>query len=111
MSLEIMLRGVCDPVRLLELMENFTLFSEEKSGQIKILAQNHQVLGVNAAIPAMLEARAAGYGRGGVFWHTQGAGKSLSMVFFAQKILRQVEENWTFVIVTDRIELDDQISS
>src|SRR5512147_3017507 len=58
----------------------------------------------------MLEARAAGHGRGGVFWHTQGAGKSLSMVFFAQKILRHIEGNWTFVIVTDRVELDDQIA-
>src|SRR4029450_12546500 len=83
---------------------------EERSGLLKILAQNHQVLGVNKAIPAMLEARAAGHGRGGVFWHTQGAGKSLSMVFFAQKILRKVEGNWTFVVVTDRVELDDQIA-
>ena len=109
-SLEVMLRGVCDPTRLLDSVENFTLFSEEKSGLIKIVAQNHQVLGVNKAIPAMLEARAAGHGRGGVFWHTQGAGKSLSMVFFAQKILRTVEGNWTFVVVTDRVELDDQIA-
>ena len=83
--MEVMLRGVCDPARLLDLVENFTLFSEERSGLRKILAQNHQVLGVNKAIPALLEARAAGHGRGGVFWHTQGAGKSLSMVFFAQK--------------------------
>ncbi len=74
-SLEVMLRGVCDPVRLLDLVENFTLFSEERSGLIKILAQNHQVLGVNKAIPAMLEARAAGHGRGGVFWHTPGGGQ------------------------------------
>jgi type I restriction enzyme, R subunit len=101
---------VCDPVRFLDLVENFTLFSEERSGLLKILAQNHQVLGVNKAIPAMLEARAAGHGRGGVFWHTQGAGKSLSMVFFAQKILRHIEGNWTFVVVTDRVELDDQIA-
>ena len=109
-SLEVMLRGVCDPARLLDLVENFTLFSEERSGLRKMLAQNHQVLGVNKAIPALLEARAAGHGRGGVFWHTQGAGKSLSMVFFAQKILRHIEGNWTFVVVTDRVELDDQIA-
>ena len=82
-SLEVMIRGVCEPERLLDLVENFTLFSEEKSGLSKILAQNHQVLGVNKAIAATLEARAAGHGRAGVFWHTQGAGKSLSMVFFA----------------------------
>jgi type I restriction enzyme R subunit len=109
-SLEVMLRAICEPFRLLDLVENFTIFSEEKSGLIKILAQNHQVLGVNTAIPAMLSARAAGHGRGGVFWHTQGAGKSLSMVFFAQKILRRLEGNWTFVVVTDRVELDDQIA-
>ena len=109
-SLEVMLRGVCDPARLLDLVENFTLFSEERSGLCKMMAQNHQVLGVNKAIPALLEARAAGHGRGGVFWHTQGAGKSLSMVFFAQKILRRIEGNWTFVVVTDRVELDDQIA-
>ena len=77
---------------------------------VKMQAQNHQVLGVNEAIPALVEARAAGHGRGGVFWHTQGAGKSLSMVFFAQKILRRIEGNWTFVVVTDRVELDDQIA-
>jgi type I restriction enzyme, R subunit len=109
-SLEVMLRGVCEPARLLDIVENFTVFSEEKSGLIKIIGQNHQVLGVNNAIPAMLAARAEGHGRGGVFWHTQGAGKSLSMVFFAQKILRKIEGNWTFVVVTDRVELDDQIA-
>ena len=109
-SLEVMLRGVCEPTRMLDLVENFTVFSEEKAGLVKILAQNHQYLGVNSAIPAMLAARAAGHGRGGVFWHTQGAGKSLSMVFFAQKILRKIEGNWTFVVVTDRVELDDQIA-
>ena len=91
-------------------MHNVTLFSEERSGLRKMLAQNHQVLGVNKAIPALLEARAAGHGRGGVFWHTQGAGKSLSMVFFAQKILRHIEGNWTFVVLTDRVELDHQIA-
>jgi type I restriction enzyme R subunit len=83
---------------------------ERRAGLIKNLGQNHQVLGVNSAIPVMLAARGAGHGRGGVFWHTQGAGKSFSMVFFAQKIFRRTEGNWTFVIVTDRIELDDQIA-
>jgi type I restriction enzyme R subunit len=58
----------------------------------------------------MLEARQRGHGRAGVFWQTQGSGKSFSMVFFAQKVLRRVAGNWTFVIVTDRVELDDQIA-
>jgi type I restriction enzyme R subunit len=77
---------------------------------IKILGQNHQVLGVNNAISSMLTAREQGHGRAGVFWQTQGAGKSFSMVFFSQKILRKIEGNWTFVVVTDRTELDDQIA-
>ena len=58
----------------------------------------------------MRKARGRGDGRGGVFWQTQGSGKSFSMVFFAQKILRKIPGNWTFVIVTDRVELDDQIA-
>jgi len=109
-SLEVMLRGTCAPARLLDIAENFTLFSEHKSGLVKAMAQNHQYLGVNNAIMATLAARKAGHGRGGVFWQTQGSGKSFSMVFFAQKILRKVPGNWTFVVVTDRVELDDQIA-
>jgi type I restriction enzyme R subunit len=109
-SLEVMLRGTCDRTRLLDLVENFTLFSEHKAGLVKIIGQNHQFLGVNNAIASMLEARKLGHGRGGVFWQTQGSGKSFSMVFFAQKVLRKLAGNWTFVVVTDRVELDEQIA-
>ena len=109
-SLEVILRGLCQPARLLDMAENFTLFSEAKDGLAKVIAQNHQVIGVNNAIGAMRKARAEGHGRGGVFWQTQGSGKSFSMVFFAQKVLRKIPGNWTFVIVTDRVELDDQIA-
>lgn len=109
-SLEVMLRGTCDRGRLLDLVENFTLFSEHKAGLVKVIGQNHQFLGVNNAIASMLEARQAGHGRGGVFWQTQGSGKSFSMVFFAQKVLRKLVGNWTFVVVTDRVELDEQIA-
>jgi type I restriction enzyme R subunit len=109
-SLEVMLRGTCDRTRLLDLVENFTLFSEHKAGLVKILGQNHQFLGVNNAIASMLEARSRGHGRAGVFWQTQGSGKSFSMVFFAQKVLRKAAGNWTFVVVTDRVELDQQIA-
>jgi type I restriction enzyme R subunit len=109
-SLEVMLRGTCDRRRLLDLVENFTLFSEHKAGLVKVLGQNHQFLGVNNAIDSMLEARKLGHGRGGVFWQTQGSGKSFSMVFFAQKVLRKLAGNWTFVVVTDRVELDQQIA-
>jgi type I restriction enzyme R subunit len=109
-SLETMIRGTCVPARLLDLVENFTLFSEHKSGLMKILGQNHQVIGVKNAIRSMLKARKEGHGRGGVFWQTQGSGKSMAMVFFSQKVLRKIAGNWTFVVVTDRAELDDQIA-
>ena len=109
-SLEVMLRGTCDRTRFLDLVENFTLFSEHKAGLVKIIGQNHQFLGVNNTIAAMLTARKLKHGRGGVFWQTQGSGKSYSMVFFAQKVLRKVAGNWTFVVATDRVELDDQIA-
>ncbi|MEO6953394.1 MAG: type I restriction endonuclease subunit R, partial [Polyangia bacterium] len=109
-SLDVMIRGTCEPSRLLDLVENFTLFSEHEGGPLKVLGQNHQVLGVNNAITAMLCAREEGHGRAGVFWQTQGSGKSFSMVFFAQKVLRKIPGNWTFVIVTDRTELDTQIA-
>lgn len=109
-SLEVIIRGTCDRSRLLDLTENFTLFSEHKTGLVKVIAQNHQYLGVNNAIDSMLAARTSGHGRGGVFWQTQGSGKSFAMVFFAQKVHRKVAGNWTFVVVTDRVELDDQIA-
>ena len=107
-SLEVMLRGTCEPRRLLDLVENFTLFMEARGGLIKIVAKNHQYLGVNNALKALDEVHHR-RGRLGVFWHTQGSGKSVSMIFFSQKVLRKVAGNWTFVIVTDRKELDDQI--
>ena len=89
-------------------MENFTLFMEVQGGSIKLLGKNHQYLGVNNAIEALqdIESRA---GRLGVFWHTQGSGKSVSMICFAQKVLRKIPGNWTFVVITDRQELDHQI--
>ena len=107
-SLETMLRGTCEPARLLDLIENFTLFSEVKTGVVKVLAKNHQYLGVNNAIESYKNAKKQ-EGRIGVFWHTQGSGKSISMIFFAQKILRRIHGSATFLIVTDRQELDKQI--
>jgi type I restriction enzyme, R subunit len=112
-SLERALRGLMEPERLLDYVENFTVFEEGKGGLIKKVAKNHQFLGVNRSIARLLDLRESEKGtrkRLGVFWHTQGSGKSLSMVFFAQKVLRKVLGSCTFVIVTDREELDDQIS-
>jgi type I restriction enzyme, R subunit len=107
-SLETMLRGTCEPFRLLDLVENFTLYMDVTGGQVKLVAKNHQYLGVNNAIDALHDIKER-QGRLGVFWHTQGSGKSVSMIFFSQKVLRKVPGNWSFVIVTDRRELDDQI--
>lgn len=112
-SLERALRGLLEPARLLDYMENFTVFEEGKGGLIKKTAKNHQFLGVNKSIARLVELRESNereHKRLGVFWHTQGSGKSLSMVFFTQKVLRKLPGAWSFVIVTDREELDDQIS-
>jgi len=106
-SLQTMLR-VCEPKRLLDLVENFTLFQEAPGGLIKLTAKNHQYLGVNNALEALADIRQR-EGKLGVFWHTQGSGKSVAMMFFAQKVLRKIPGNWTFVVVTDRQELDGQI--
>jgi len=92
----------------LDIAENFSRLPEEASGLVKIVAKNHQVLGVNNAVAAVQDLK-GGQGKLGVYWHTQGSGKSYSMVFFSQKVLRKLPGNWTFVVVTDRIELDDQI--
>ncbi len=105
-SLDSILRGTCEKSRLLDLVENFTRFSESKGAVGKIVARNHQFLGVNKAVTALQNSED---GRVGVFWHTQGSGKSYSMVFFAEKVFRKLKGNWTFVVITDRTELDDQI--
>jgi type I restriction enzyme R subunit len=108
-ALETILRAACEPSRFLDLVENFLLFDDAKGGLRKVVGKYHQVLGVNRAIEAV-KAIGENQGRLGVFWHTQGSGKSLSMVMFAEKVLRRIGGNWTFVIVTDRQELDDQIA-
>ena len=106
-SLDTTLRATCAPDRILDIIENFVLFTIDDQGRTaKIIARNHQYIGVNNAFQSLREGKD---GRLGVFWHTQGSGKSYSMVFFAQKVLRKQRGNWTFVIITDRIDLDDQI--
>lgn len=107
-SLETVLRGTCAPERLFDLIENYTVFEETRHGVIKKIAKNHQYLGVENAVRAV-QMRSLGEHKLGVFWHTQGSGKSLSMVYFAGKILRKLPGGWTFVVVTDRQELDRQI--
>ncbi len=82
--------------------------ARQKARLTKLVAKNHQFLGVNKAISAAQQIK-ENQGKLGVFWHTQGSGKSYSMVFFSQKVLRTLPGNWTFVIVTDREDLDGQI--
>ena len=106
-SLKTILHALCTPERLLDVVENFILFMEVQGGLIKILAKNHQYLGVNNTIESLKRIE-DNHGKLGVFWHTQGSGKSISMLFFAQKVLRKVQGKWTFVVVTDRKELDNQ---
>ena len=108
-ALETMLRGICKKENFLDLLENFILFDHSGGHTAKILARNHQYLGVNEAIKAY-EARKLNNGKLGVFWHTQGSGKSYSMVFLAQKIRRKFSGSPTIVILTDRDELNTQIS-
>ncbi len=110
-SLETVIRGMCTKDRLLDLIENFVAFQDRPGGFVKLLARNHQYLGVNNALARMEELRHAPpeeRGKLGVFWHTQGSGKTLSMLFFSQKVLRKMPGNWSFVIVTDRDDLDEQ---
>ncbi len=106
-SLEVVLRGTCEKTRLLDLIENY-IFFENKKSTIKIIAKYHQYLGVTQALQG-LEHIKEHDGQLGVFWHTQGSGKSFSMVFFSQKAFRKLPGNWTFVLITDRTDLDDQI--
>jgi len=110
-SLETVLRATCTKERLLDLIENFVVFQDLPGGFVKLLARNHQYLGVNSAIARMEELKAAPpeeRGKLGVFWHTQGSGKTISMLFFSQKVLRKYPGNWSFLIVTDRDDLDEQ---
>lgn len=108
-ALETMLRGICKKENFLDLLENFILFDHSGGHTAKILARNHQYLGVNEAVKAY-GARKLNNGKLGVFWHTQGSGKSYSMVFLAQKIRRKFSGSPTIVILTDREELNTQIS-
>lgn len=120
-SLEVLIKGVFEPRRFLDILQNFIVYSDEnsidgKTGQptrvlVKRVAKYHQYWAVNAAIESTVEASSPGGDRrGGVVWHTQGSGKSFEMVFYAAKIMRDHRmKNPTLVFVTDRNDLDDQL--
>lgn len=107
-QMETLLQGVLSKENLLDIFENFILFDDSGEQTVKIVAKNHQFLGVNAAIESLKE-REPRKGKLGVFWHTQGSGKSYSMVFFTRKVHRKVGGNFTFLVCTDREDLDTQI--
>ncbi len=117
-ALDRIIVGVCEKKRFLDLFENFILFDNSFGKVVKLIARNHQFIGVNKAIENIRHKDQL-YKEGkisleekqklGVFWHTQGSGKSYSMVFFCQKIHHKFTGSYTFLIVTDRNELDKQI--
>ncbi|WP_071289467.1 type I restriction endonuclease subunit R [Mycolicibacterium llatzerense] len=120
-ALEVLIKGVFEPSRFLDILKNFIVFSEEtvtdkKSGQktsvlVKRVAKYHQYWAVNSAVESTVEAAGPdGDRRGGVVWHTQGSGKSIEMLLYAAKIMRDERmSNPTLVFLTDRNDLDDQL--
>lgn len=107
-DMETLLRGVMSKKNLLDIFENFILYDESRKEMIKVVCRNHQFLGVNQAIKAVRDSEER-KGKLGVFWHTQGSGKSYSMVFLTQKVRRKLSSKYTFLICTDRDDLDNQI--
>lgn len=101
--------GIFDKDRFLDILNNFILYSKDSENKIKIISAYHQYFAVNKAVNSTIEAIENDH-KAGVFWHTQGSGKSLSMVFYVNK-LQQILENPTFVIITDRNDLDEQLFS
>ena len=117
-SLDTIIKGTCSKKNLLDIFENFILFDDSSESLAKLVTRNHQYIGVNKAINHFLDTRKKAKDgvmsledsqKLGVFWHTQGSGKSYSMVFLCQKILRVLGGGYTFLLVTDRNELDKQI--
>lgn len=110
-ALEVLIKGVFDQARFLDLLRNFIVFSDEPTGLVKRVAKYHQYWAVNAAVESTIEASGPdGDRRGGVVWHTQGSGKSIEMVLYAAKIMRnEAMGNPTLIFITDRNDLDDQL--
>ena len=104
-SVERFVDGMLNKNRLIDYIENFILFENQR---VKIIAKNHQFFGVNNLMQSVIKRKEL-QGKLGVFWHTQGSGKSYSMVMFARKVKRKINGNFTFLIITDRDDLDTQI--
>ncbi|MEI2714900.1 MAG: HsdR family type I site-specific deoxyribonuclease [Nocardioides sp.] len=110
-ALEVLIKGVFEPARFLDLVKNFVVFSDEPHGLVKRVAKYHQYWAVNAAVESTVVASGDdGDRRGGVVWHTQGSGKSIEMLLYAAKVMRDPRMgNPTLVFLTDRNDLDDQL--
>lgn len=106
-SLDTMLRGTCAPIHLMDIFENFLLFDESSGNIVKLMAKNHQFIGVNRVLDNVKNIEDL-EGKLGVYWHTQGSGKTYSMVFLCEKIHRKFGGAYTFLIVVDRTELENQ---
>jgi type I restriction enzyme R subunit len=107
-SLDTMIKGTCSKQNLMDIFENFLLFDDSGGEIVKIMAKNHQFIGVNKVLTQVNNIDEL-KGKLGVFWHTQGSGKSYSIVFICQKIHRKLGGSFTFLIVVDRSELERQI--
>lgn len=101
--------GIFDKKRFIDILKNFIVYSIDSTTKIKILCAYHQYFAVNKAVNSTLKAIDNDH-KAGVFWHTQGSGKSLSMVFYVNK-LQKILQSPTFVVITDRNDLDDQLYS
>ena len=99
--------GIFEKIRFLDILRYFTVYSKGAKNDIKIMGAYHQYFAVNKAVQSTLKAIGAD-GKAGVFWHTQGSGKSLSMVFYVKKLQKELKSP-TFVVVTDRNDLDQQL--
>ena len=109
-EMNVLIPGVFDPGRFLDLVRNFVAFSDERDGLVKRVAKYHQFHAVNKAVDSTIAAIGRGDGKAGVVWHTQGSGKSLEMLFTAGKLMRHRGlANPTLVLLTDRNDLDDQL--
>lgn len=108
-QMEVMVRGMFAKERLLDIVTNFIVFEKDKVSTTKKIAAYHQYFATNKAIQSTVKATAdKGDRRGGVVWHTQGSGKSLTMVFYAGKAIQELT-NPTLVVLTDRNDLDEQL--
>jgi type I restriction enzyme R subunit len=105
-EIEVLLRGMCEKQRLLDIARNFIVFEKDKDTKKK-LAAYHQYWATNKAVESTIAAR-KGNKKAGIVWHTQGSGKSLTMIFYSGKLVRELD-NPTIVVLTDRNDLDDQL--